>query len=344
MWYGAPPPSHREDAMPRDVRQPGVLALVAFSTVLASGSAIAQTFARMEVRAIDSVTLTGEQCLTGDPNGKPVKLAGELRLPSAPGRLPAVILIHGSGGLSASEDRWAQELNGAGFATFLLDTFSGRGIVSTVGDQSQLHSLAMMVDAYRALVSLAGHSRIDPNRIAVMGFSKGAVAAVYSSSERFRKLYSSGDQQFAAHIGLYTPCNTRFADDEKTTGKPIRLFHGVADEYVSIAPCRDYVQRLKTAGADVSLTEYPDAHHAYDMFIIKQPIKIPMAQTTRNCSLEEGKNGQTLNSKTHQPFDMNDACVERGATAGYNAAAYEATVKAVKEFLSATFARKPATP
>ena len=38
-----------------------------------------------------------------------------------------------------------------GVAAFLLDSFTGRGIVQTVTDQSQLGSLAMIVDAYRAL-------------------------------------------------------------------------------------------------------------------------------------------------------------------------------------------------
>ena len=318
-----------------DARVIAVAALLSSSTL-----SFGQTFGRMEVRAIDSVTLSGEQFLMGDANGKPAKLAGELRLPAGTGRLPAVVLVHGSGGLSASEDRWAQELNSIGVAVFLLDTFSGRGIVSTVNDQSQLHSLAMMVDAYRALASLASHARIDPNRIAVMGFSKGAVAAVYSSSERFRKLHGSGQTQFAAHIGLYTPCNIQYSEEEKTTGKPIRLFHGMADDYVAAAPCREYVQRLKKGGADVTLTEYPDAYHAYDMFTIRQQYRIPTAQTTRACQLEEGPNGKTLNSQTKQPFDMSDACVQKGPMVGYNAAAHEATVKAVKEFLSATFAVK----
>jgi dienelactone hydrolase len=319
------------------MRRQSLSACALFALISWSATSFGQTFGRMEVRAVDSVTLTGEQFLMGETNGKPARLAGELRLPAAgAGRLPAVILVHGSGGLSASEDRWAQELNSIGVAVFLLDTFSGRGIVNTVNDQSQLHSLAMMVDAYRALASLAGHARIDPNRIAVMGFSKGAVASIYSSNERFRKAHG-GEVQFAAHIGLYTPCNTHFADDEKTSGKPIRLFHGIADDYVSVAPCREYVERLKKAGADVTLTEYPDAHHAYDMFTIRQQIKIPTAQTTRNCRLEEGPSGQTLNSQTKQPFAMTDACVEKGPMVGYNAAAHEATVRAVKEFLTATF-------
>jgi cephalosporin-C deacetylase-like acetyl esterase len=167
-----------------------LIVVVLASIISLSSASFGQTFVRMELRPIESTTLTGEQFLTGDKNGKLAMLAGELRIPK-PGtdRLPAVVLVHGSGGLGASSDRWAQELNSIGVASFILDSFSGRGIVNTQNDQSQLNSLAMMVDAYRALTSLAGHSRIDPNRIAVMGFSKGAVAAVYSSSERFRKLH-----------------------------------------------------------------------------------------------------------------------------------------------------------
>jgi len=170
-----------------------------------------------------------------------------------------------------------------------------------------------------------------------MGFSKGAVAAVYSSNERFRKLYAAANAQFAAHIGLYTPCNTTYRDDDKTTGKPIRLFHGIADDYVSIVPCRAYVERLKGAGADATLTEYPDAYHAYDAFLLKEPLRLPQAQTGRNCLVKEGENGVVLNAKTEIAFTLADPCMERGAQVAYNAAAHQATVKAVKEFLTATF-------
>ena len=316
--------------------------ILAASAALFAHCAAGQNFVRMEVRTIDSVTLSGEQFLTGNASGKPVILAGELRIPR-PGndRLPAMILVHGSGGVNASHARWAEELNSIGVATLILDTFSGRGIVSTVNDQSQLHSLAMMVDAYRALAALASHPRIDPERIAVMGFSKGAVASVYSASERFRKMYAPGNLRFAAHIGLYTPCNVRYHGDEKTTGMPIRLYHGIADDWVAIEPCRAYVARLQAAGAAATLTEYPNAYHAYDNFLLKETVKVPQAQTTRRCLLEEGPNGVILNSNTGKPYDLNDACVEKGAQVVYNAAAAEATAKAVKEFLVATF-RLPA--
>jgi dienelactone hydrolase len=294
---------------------------------------------RLEMRVIESVTLSGEQFLTGDEkNGKKVTLAGELRIPGAPGtKVPAVILVHGSGGISGATDAWAREVNAMGIAAFILDTFSGRGIVSTVADQSQLNSLAMMVDSYRALALLAAHPRIDANRIAVMGFSKGAVASVYSANERFRNMYAPQGIEFAAHIGLYTPCNIEYQGDDKTTGKPIRLFHGIADDYVAIGPCRTYVERLKKAGRDVRLTELADAHHAYDNPAILVPTVFAANQTTRNCTLKEGNGGSILNVKTGKPYDLSDACVEKGPHVGYNAAAHQATLTGLREFLQMVF-------
>ena len=294
---------------------------------------------RLEMRAVDSVTLSGEQFLTGDEkSGKKVTLGGELRIPGPPGaKVPAVILVHGSGGIGGATDAWARELNAIGVAAFILDTFSGRGIVSTVADQSQLNSLAMMIDSYRALALLAEHPRIDRERIAIMGFSKGAVAAVYSANERFRKMYAPHGAGFAAHIGLYTPCNIEYRDDDKTTGKPIRLFHGIADDYVPIGPCRIYVERLKKAGAGVQLTELADAHHAYDNPAIPVPTAFPANQTTRNCTLKEGDAGRILHSRTGKPYDLSDPCVEKGPHVGYNAAAHQATLASVREFLKAVF-------
>src|SRR6478672_5900304 len=130
---------------------------------------------RPEIYPIETVTLGTEQILSGKTNGQQTWLAGELRIPPGNGRVPAVILVHGSDGLNLSLERWAQELNGIGVAAFLLDSFSGRGITSTVNDQSKLHGLTLMVDAYKALGILIRHPRIAANRIGIMGFSKGAI-------------------------------------------------------------------------------------------------------------------------------------------------------------------------
>jgi hypothetical protein len=39
----------------------------------------------------------------------------------------------------------------------------------------------------------------------------------------------------------------------------IRIFHGILDDYVEIAPCRAYVERLKQTAKHIQMTEYPDS-------------------------------------------------------------------------------------
>lgn len=302
---------------------------------LGATDAPTQGLGRLEVHTLPSVTVSNQQFLTGYRYGRPVTVAGELRLPKGnTDKFPAVVLIHGSGGVSGATDRWAHELNAVGVAAFILDSFTGRGIVNTNSDQSQLDSIAMMHDAFAALDRLSTHPRVDPIRIAVMGFSKGAVPAIYSSNLRFRKLYGPANAEFAAHIGLYTPCNVSYREQARVADKPIRMFHGIADDYVSIEPCRAYAKRLKETGADVALTEFPDAYHAYDNPAYADAVALPNAQTTRHCLIMEGESGVMLNSETGQPYTLQDSCVEKGPHVGYNAAAHQGTVQALKQFLA----------
>jgi hypothetical protein len=88
------------------------LAVASFVACLAPAAGRAQV-ARIEVLSFPSTTLTDQEFLGGRHEGKPVVVAGELRIPK-PGteRLPAVILVHGSGGISSYVDDWAKFLNG----------------------------------------------------------------------------------------------------------------------------------------------------------------------------------------------------------------------------------------
>ena len=288
---------------------------------------------RIEVHPLATQTLTGDEFLKGTSKGQSHLLAAELRIPQGQkAKFPAVVLIHGSGGISGSMDLWVHALNQAGIATLVIDTFSGRGVTSTVQDQSLLHSLAMMVDAYRGLDLLAKHPRIEPSKISIMGFSKGAVASVFSASTRFKAMYGSS-AKFASHIGLYTPCNTRFMGDTNLTGSPMRFFHGTTDDYVNVVPCRVYVAELKTKGVDISLTEFANTQHGYDSPLAPEKLAVPSAQSTRNCQFIEKSKGELFNAQSGVPFSYSDPCVALGAHVGHNPDSTAKTVKGVVEFL-----------
>jgi dienelactone hydrolase len=293
--------------------------------------------ARIEIHSFESVTLTDKQFLTGVKDGIPARIGGELRLPPGTARVPAVILVHGSAGVGANVDRWARELNGICIAAFLLDCFTGRGIVQTVTDQSQLGNLCMIVDAYLALEQLSKHPRVDPSRIVLMGFSRGGSVALYASLSRFQRMHGPAGMEFAAYIPFYPQCNTAYHDDEQVSDRSIRLFHGTADNYVSVEPCRRYVERLRRAGKDVHLTEYAGAHHAFDNPLYSPAVSLPDAVTTCHCSREERPGGEIVNVETAKPFSWSDCCVKRGATVAYDAGATGDATKAVKSFLISKF-------
>jgi len=317
-------------------------AAIAGAMLLASQSAFAEPSlndlaARIELRPIETLTLSDQQFLTGDKNGKAVTIAGELRVPrGASGRLPAVVLLHGSGGANGGNELWAKHFNEMGIASFLLDSFSARGITSTSTDQALLGRLNMILDAYRSFEMLAAHSRIDPARIAVMGFSRGGQSALYASMRRFQQMWSPRSV-FALHLPLYASCTTTYIGDTDVTG-PIRQHHGQADDYVTVAPCRPYFERLRAAGRDAQLIEYPGAHHSYDNPQgAKTPTVAKGSQSTRACTLKEEPAGMVVNVTTGQPFTYKDPCVETDPHVGYHEAAADATRKAVKDQLRATF-------
>src|SRR5512143_2863137 len=99
---------------------------------------------------------------------QPVVVGGELALPERSslargGRMPAVILIHGSGGISDErEGAWAKRLNAIGVASCIVDSFTGRGIRPPMyAGQSQFISFAAhLLDAYLALEILVTHPQI----------------------------------------------------------------------------------------------------------------------------------------------------------------------------------------
>jgi len=315
---------------------PVVTVVLTLVLALAAAPALAQM--RMSLIPFDSVTLSSQQVLLGEKQGKPVTLAGELRMPlKGTAKVPVVILVHGIAGLSAKADEWARALNSWGIGVFIPDHLSGRGIAPMSREDFMLSGLARMVDVYHTLPLLLKNPLIDPERIAIMGHSLGGQVTLFSTQERFRTRYGLPNVQFAAYIVLYATCALRLHDDVKVTARPIRLFHGTGDDWCPVEQCRVLIADLKKAGADATLTEYPGASHSYDDTSIKARLTIPQAMSTRKCSVVEGEGGQFMNSQTGKPFAPGDPCIEFGVSLQYDEAATISTREAVKAVLASAF-------
>jgi dienelactone hydrolase len=305
-------------------------ALILPTAAAAQDSASKQLAARTEVHAIPTLTLSDQQFLTGDASATPATVTGLFRIAQGSGKLPVVVLIHGSGGMGPNIEMWSNELNAIGVSTFAIDGFTGRGFASVNMDQALLGRLNLILDAYRALDILAKHPRVDPARIVLMGFSRGGQAALFASLKRFNAAWNKSGAEFAAYIPFYPDCMTTYQSDTDVADRPIRIFHGTPDDYNPVAACKGFVERLRAAGRDVQLTEYPNASHAFDNPLgSPTPIVAKGAQTVRNCRIAEEPKGVLINVATKAPFTYKDACVERDPHVNYDAA--------VKDVLRATF-------
>jgi dienelactone hydrolase len=251
-----------------------------------------------------------------------VAIAGELSLPKGTERVPAMVIAHGSGGVSdAREGRWAERFTDMGVAGFVVDSFNPRGIKDTGSDQSQLSPAANVADALAALKLLATHPRIDPQRIGVIGFSRGGQVAIYTALEPIRRGVIDDDLKFAVHIPFYPPCNTLYVA-EKVTGAPIRFELGGADDYTPASYCPRYVEWFRGKGVAADSVTYDGAYHMFDTN--QRVVFVNSLQTARGCdarydvdrnSIQRLDNNEALRS-AEQVSAYFRGCVSRGATIG----------------------------
>jgi len=280
-----------------------------------------------------------------NPDQPSATISGRLTLPPGGDRLPAIVVAHGSGGIQPGrEHEWAARLNALGYATFVVDSFSGRGLRSTAADQSRLPTMANVADALAALKLLASHPRIDPARIAVMGFSRGGQVALYTALEPIRLGVIDGDLRFAAHVALYPSCNIPYRADA-VSASPLLMLLGEADDYTPAAPCFAYADWFAAKGAHIEAKAYPGAYHDFDL--PQPPRRYTSLQSARNCRAEVVV-GQGIMKRLDTGEEMADqsvinaylrSCMEYGATYGGNAQALAAAQQDVASFLKQAFGK-----
>ncbi|WP_431858990.1 dienelactone hydrolase family protein [Azospirillum sp.] len=186
--------------------------------------------------------------------------------PSATRVLPAVVLLPDlDGPKPGHEFAYAEQLARRGYVAMVLDPFVRRGCRTPDAARrlARVSEAAVLADAFAALRQLAGHPRVDPARVAALGFGYGGTAAVMAAYRQLRDLYVLDGLQFAAHVSYYGCPAPRF-DRSETTGAPVLLLLGEVDEAVSIRRSRDIAADLRRGGSPVNVRVYPETAHAWD--------------------------------------------------------------------------------
>jgi dienelactone hydrolase len=235
----------------------------------------------------------------GAEEDPPTAAQGRLYLPPgqhAPRSVPAVILLHGSGGvLPTRELTYAPQLARMGVAALVIDSFGARRDRGTAFLDRILNitETMMLADAFSGLGFLAARPEIDPRRVVLTGFSYGAMATMYALyAQTAEKLAPSG-LRFAGHVAFYGPCIARFADS-RTTGAPLLMLIGGKDEIVDQRRCAETAADMKAGGSRVEAIVYPDALHQWDGAFAARPIGRNLA----GCSLTVERDGTIRDGNT----------------------------------------------
>jgi dienelactone hydrolase len=260
--------------------------------------------------------------------GDPVMISGELRFPSGAGPFPAVVLAHGCGGIGNAETGWAPVLREWGYATFVVDSFRGRGLTEVCTNARTLTPVQRIPDAYGALRILVTHPRIDARRVAMMGFSHGGILTMGASTAWAKETYARGGQPaFRAFFPFYPSCNTVYPERERVSA-PVRIHSGELDDWTPAGPCIQLAESLRASGQDVTITVYPGAHHSFDN-IGRVFLRLPNVDNGAGCAL------RIVSILGPFPAPSETAnCLRKGATIAWNPQATEQARRNMRDQLA----------
>jgi len=255
-------------------------ALIATATVLLGPPASA---------ALASGPEAVEMTLEGLKEG--AKLKGFVYRPEGQGPFPAIVAMHSCDGLSGADSPvaaryadWGERLAAAGFVVLFPDSFASRGLPPqcTVGQRSQRSGRERVVDADAARHWLQEQDFVAADRVSLLGWANGAVAALWTVRPRALKKEAKPD--FRSAVALYPGCR-RLRDTAWSTRAPTLILIGARDDWTPASACEQMVAGARGRTARTNIMVYPGAYHDFD-----HP-DLPLQQRT-NVAFSSGPGGR----------------------------------------------------
>lgn len=203
------------------------------------------------------------QALNAPDQAPPAAIDGQLFLPPGPGRRGLVIVVPGSLGVAPSHLAHAETLVTAGLAAFVLDPFGGRGVTSTVANQTQFSFAASAWDVLAAWRVLAALPEIDSARIGAQGHSRGGSAVMTAATRRFADAVLGPDRGLAGVLAAYPWSGHQFLDPRIGPTR-LHVLMGDRDEWCSLQQVQGHVQAMRLTGGAVTMRIFGGAAHSFD--------------------------------------------------------------------------------
>jgi dienelactone hydrolase len=191
---------------------------------------------------------------------------------SGEARRPAVIALHGCGGLfnrdgsrfDARYPDYIARLHAAGFHVLLPDSFTARGSGAICNQKNAERAIRVetrRADVRAALQWLATRPQVDAQRIVLLGWSHGAMTTLAA----INAARADAAQPVAAAVVFYPGCSALLRQDFRLA-QPLLMLLGAADDWTPPARCEQLVARTRAAqaAADITLRVFADAYHGFD--------------------------------------------------------------------------------
>lgn len=187
-------------------------------------------------------------------------MIGRLAVPEGEGILPAVLIAHEGGGLDDYQKSRAERFASLGYVAFALD-YHGGGRPLTSRDEMGTRCQALWNEPERirglaraGLEVLVGEPRVDPSRLAAVGYCFGGALVL--------ELARSG-AHVKAVVGFHPRLATRRPDDAQNITAKVLVCVGTEDPLISVAERLAFEEEMRAGGVDWRMNLYGGAEHSF---------------------------------------------------------------------------------